>query len=167
MTVPGFSAVWRRVSENTSLSAEARLLYVILDGLKPAPDGTTLATHAQLAERLGVSPRTVRRRVAELAGADLLEWTRGGSGRPNRYRLLDVVPRGGQRRDRVLEVVAQPERKPLDLAGVVEAVVGQVPGVGDVTAAAHGAGALPDAPHRGLGIHRKDHGASTRQERAA
>jgi hypothetical protein len=93
----GFAVVPNGVLRNAELSDGAVRVYAVLLGFWPEHDGTVLATHEQLAQAAGHKRNWAVARVAELSAEGLLEWDSGGRGRPNRYRLLDVVPRGRQR----------------------------------------------------------------------
>ena len=141
--IRGYGCVPREVVENAALSEGARLLYVELLCLPHGPDGTVVATYAQLAGRLGVSPSAIKRRVRDLAGHGLIEWRRGRRGRPNRYLPLEVVPRsrplpralpGGavsvESGVQVLAVAAEPAAEREDRGGVVDAEPGHGAGVG-------------------------------------
>jgi hypothetical protein len=93
MTAPGYAVVPNDVSQDPSLSDGAVRLYAVLLGWRPERDGSVLATHEQLAVACGHRRQWAVTRVQELAAASRLRWTRGGYRRPNRYELLDVVPR--------------------------------------------------------------------------
>ena len=73
------------------LSQGAILVYGVLFTRKNG-DNIAWPSQTYIAEMLGVAPRTVRKHVAELVDASLLETKRRGFGKSNVYTLLPLSP---------------------------------------------------------------------------
>jgi hypothetical protein len=142
-----YAPVPNAILQHASLSDGAVRLYAILLGWRPERDGTVIATYQQLGQAAGHHRNWAVARVRELGAAGVLIWQRGGRGRPNRYELLDVVPRSRPKaREIRVEVPEQPRPEALHLDRVGGAELGDAAGVGDSPAAVYGAGRLAGAP---------------------
>lgn len=88
----GYSIAPHKVTRDGSLSRDARLLWVILDG-RQGSAGSTRVRIATLAEDLDADPRSVRRWLDELRAADLVTTRQTGRS------LVFVVHNGTRRAD--------------------------------------------------------------------
>lgn len=88
---PGWSAVPNTITRSTKLSAGAKLVYLSLSSRLNCADGNW-PSHATIATEASCSVATVKRALAELKAAGVIEWRHRSDGKggqvSNVYRLI-------------------------------------------------------------------------------
>jgi len=93
LAVVGFTQVPNTVLMDTTLSRDARFLYTLLLQHARARTGYVVRVgYARLCDLMDAGEDLVRRAMAALAAAGLVEQTRRGCGRVNTYRLRVTAP---------------------------------------------------------------------------
>ena len=86
MAINGFTQVPNEVIEDSSLTIQARMVYIALLS-KAWTSNTAFPGHKFLAEMMGVSTKTIGKYLKELRSVNLISWKRQGLNKTNLYTL--------------------------------------------------------------------------------